>query len=239
MNAPAQVTLCPPALVRRRQPGVAIVTTRPAVIAARYQNLAVPFRVLLVQPGPSWPAYRPPVVLDTIGLTPTALLTLLDAVPLPPRPIVAALAIADPLDWCALRLLRLCPAIGVICPDDPALVGRWLASVVRTITASKLHRTTVWVMSPPPTLRLDPLLLPVLAALHTSTTVQAAAARTGLSESTLARLLRETKAALGLPSGEVARFRPDEVVAAILACLAIVGKERDVPPVVPRSFVVD
>jgi hypothetical protein len=218
---------------RRRQLGVAIVTARPGLIKQCYRAAGFGARVLMVQAGPSWPEHRAPVVLDTIGLPLGELVALLANPPalLPathqpiggrraPATDVPLIAFAAAQDWRALRLLTLCPAVRLICPDDPAVLWRWLPHLGGAV-AARADAPLIWLVAPPPALQLDPLLLPILAALPSAPSLRMVAARCAISESTLARVLRGTRTALGLPPGEVARFRPDELAALLLERLGI------------------
>lgn len=218
---------------RRKEPGVAIVTVRPSYIKAICALADLPSRPLLVQPGPSWPTHRPPVVLDTIGLPIADLVALLAAPPQAqqatlPKPGSACLrpctdyepliALADPNDLRVLRLLRMCPAVQLICPEDAAKLKRWLPHFGNGLPMPGGNR--VWLVEKPAEPPLDPLLLAALAALATSPSVNAAAEKCGVSPSTMARMLRNIKQALGLPSGGISRFRPEELAAAILGRLS-------------------
>ena len=226
-----------PTTERRKQCGVAIVSMRGS-IKWRYESAGIPNGVYSVQDGNTWPDHRPPLVLDTIGMSPHVLIDLLAN---PPRvkkvpddlrlPVfsepqtsklqekpeyVAIVALAHPCDWRALRLLKLCPTVQLVCPDEPTKCQRWLQyldAIVPTRTGVAL---TAWMLDPAPDLKLDPLLLPALAALRVSPSIRIAAERCTVSESTMARMLRVTRATLGLPRGDVSRFRPDELAEIIL-----------------------
>lgn len=202
---------------RRTKRGVAIVSARPSV-KWRYECAGVPNGIYSVQDGNTWPDHRPPVVLDTIGMAVQTLVALLAC---PPRVAAAhqhvpLLALADPFDWRVLRLLNLCPAVRLVCPDDPTTLQRWLQHLDGIVPARTGAALSGWMLDPAPDLNLDPLLLPALAALPSSPSIRAAAERCAVSESTMARLLRVTKARLGLPPGDVSRFRPDDLAATIL-----------------------
>ena len=221
---------------RRKQRGVAIVTVRSS-IKWRYESAGIPNGVYSIQDGNRWPSYRPPLVLDTIGMPVQMLVDLLanppqvkqervlrwPIFPEPPASTslekahyVLIIALAHPSDWRTLRLLQLCPTVQMVCPDDPAKLQRWLRhldGIVPTRTGVSLSG---WMLDPAPDLKLDPLLLPALAVLPSSPSIRSAAERCDVSESTMARMLRVTKASLGLPPGDVSRFRPDELAAIIL-----------------------
>lgn len=198
---------------RRVTSGVAIVTTaaRAASVRQRYDATGLVARVLVVQDGPSWPAHRPPVILDTIGLPVAILIGLL--VNAPPAPLFA---LADRADWRTLRLLGLCGAVRLIAPDDALVTCRWMHYLQGTVAAQASARTRVWILPAPPPLPLDPLLLPILAALPSSSSYAAAAACCPLSTSTLYRVLRVTRLALGLPAGTLERFGPPDLARLIL-----------------------
>ncbi len=224
---------------RRKRRGVAIVTVR-SNIKWRYESAGIPNGVYSVQDGNRWPDHRPPLVLDTIGMPPQVLVDLLANPPQAKKvqphnelrlPVlsepqaskllgkpqyVPLIALAHPCDWRALRLLKLCPTVQLVCPDEPTKFQRWLChldAIVPTRTGVSL---TAWMLDPAPDLKLDPLLLPALAALRLFPSIRSAAERCEVSESTMARMLRVTRAALGLPPGDVSRFRPDELAAIIL-----------------------
>lgn len=258
---------------RRKQDGVAIVTLRPD-IKHRCIDAGLPARALRVQPGPSWPEeYRPPVVLDTVGLPVEHLVILLanpprvvtgtdqpSPSPLKPQPatkqkeqkertgpLMPLIALADPDDWRTLRLLALCPSIYLICPDKPFMLHRWVRHFSGVVSARSREVSKGWLVALPPDLRLDPLLLPILAALLVSESHGEAAERCDLSDSTLARVLRKTRPILGLPPGDGARFRPRALAMVMLERLAVdsplrsrhIGGVRDVPTMVPRSPMAD
>jgi hypothetical protein len=230
---------------RRKTQGVAIVTARAEYIKPRCLAAGIAARALTVQEGPAWPEYRPPLVLDTVGLPVEVLVALLAD---PPRmkspkanersaaplsglpaelakaqkdaaPFAALVALADAEDWRTLRLLALCPAVQLICPADPLELRPWIRHLAMVQTLRRAAPAPAWRISPPPSLRLDPLLLPALAALQVSPSVRAAAERCDVSESTMSRLLRATRGVLGMPPGDVSRFRPEEQAAMILARL--------------------
>jgi hypothetical protein len=212
---------------RRTTDGVAIVTTRAEYIKPRFLAAGIPARVLPVQDGPAWPAHRPPLVLDTIGLPVEVLVALLADPPnvsgLPAHawaPNTAStgvlVALADAGDWRALRLLALCLAVSLIAPDDPATLRPWIRQLATVQMPRRSQPMPVWLIPPPPPLRLAPLLLRALAALQTSPSIRLAAERCGVSESTMARLLRTTRGVLGMPPGTVSRFYPAEQAALIL-----------------------
>jgi hypothetical protein len=229
---------------RRKTQGVAIVTARADYIKPRCHTAGIAARVLTVQEGPTWPEHRPPLVLDTVGLPVEVLVALLAD---PPRmkspkanyqtaarpaalpveqttapknlPLAPLAALANAGDWRTLRLLALCPAVRLIGPADPADLRPWIRHLAMVQTLRRAAPAPAWLISPPPSLRLDPLLLPVLAALQVSPSVRVAAEQCDVSESTMSRLLRATRGVLGMPPGDVSRFRPEEQAAMILARL--------------------
>lgn len=222
-------------IAERQRPGVAIVTARPLPIKALYGDAGLPSRPLLVQPGPSWPAHHALMVLDTIDLPASELVILLADPPQanwpPPATMRSGLrakpnylpliAFARPNDWRTLRLLSLCSSVRLICPGDPTQLARWVLHIEAAIAARSGLSPTAWLVEPPTDLKLDPLLLPALAVLPYAASLRIAAERCGVSESALARMLRITKATLGLPPGDVCRFRPDELAALILERLGL------------------
>jgi hypothetical protein len=198
---------------RRNTTGLAVVTTvgRAAQIERLVRATEMSARILMVQDGPAWPMLRPPTLLDTIGLLPEVLVALLATSP--PSPLVA---LADPADWRALRLLALCPAVRVIMADDMATLRRWVGHLASLLPRYRTRAEPVWLVPAPAPLPLHPLVLPVLAALLSSPSYTMAAVRCQVSESTIYRVLRTTRATLKLPPGAVARFRPAELAARIL-----------------------
>lgn len=223
---------------RRKQPGMAIVTVRSG-IKWRYESAGVPNRVYRVQNGNTWPNYRPPLVLDTIGMPAQMLVDLLADPPKvqdeqPETATQAAIknpqtnklqeksqfapliALADPHDWRALRLLKLCPMVQLVCPDDPLAFRYWLPNFDSIVLTRSGDPLAGWLVDPAPDLKLDPLLLAALAVLPLSPSTRVAAERCGVSDSTMARMLRLTKTMLKIPPGEISRFRPEEVAAIIL-----------------------
>ena len=149
-----------------------------------------------MQEGPAWPEHRPPVVLDTVGLPVEVLVVLLADPPkmksskanhqltvqvsaspaeqmrtLKEVPFAPLAALADAGDWRALRLLALCPAVRLICPADPAELRPWIRHLAMMRTLRRIAPVPAWLISPPPPLRLDPLLLRALAALQVNPSV--------------------------------------------------------------------
>lgn len=206
----------------------------------RYESAGIPNRTYPVQDGNRWSEYRPPLVLDTIGMPLPMLVDLLAHPPQVPNeqryhdqwwPIssdaalrispdttqyVPLIALAHPSDWRTLRLLKLCPTVQLVFPDDPTRLRRWLPHLDTIVLTRSGTLLKGWLIEPAPDLKLDPLLLPALAALRVSPSLRIAAERCEVSESTMARMLRGTKAILGLPPGDVSRFRPDVLAAIIL-----------------------
>ena len=215
-------------VAERQRHGVAIVTARPLPIKALYGDAGLPSRPLLVQPGPSWPEHGAPVVLDTIDLPASELVALLADPPQANRPAAVRsglqakpnymplIAFARPNDWRTLRLLGLCSSVRLICPGDPTQLSRWISHIEAAVSVRPGLSPAAWLVEPPPALKLDRLLLPALAALPYAASLRIAAERCAVSESALARMLRTTKATLGLPPGDVCRFKPDELAALIL-----------------------
>ena len=222
---------------RRERRGVAIVTMR-SNIKWRYESAGIPNGIYSVQDGNTWPDHRPPLVLDTIGMPLSILVALLADPPrmkqaqpdvttrssadapmskLQDKPLcLPFIAFADPHDWRTLRLLKLCPTVQLVCADDPETFRRWLPHLAGMLLTRSGNPSDGWLVDPAPELNLDPLLLAALAVLPSSPSLRVAAERCGVSESTMARMLRATKATLGLPRGDVSRFRPDELAAIIL-----------------------
>ncbi len=142
-------------------------------------------------------------------------------------------ALADPSDWRTLRLLILCPAVRLISADDLPTVRRWARHLSSALPPHRPASEPACLFAPPPplptqlhvepaaqSLLRDPFLLPLLAALLNCPTYMAVAARCNVSDSKLSRRLRDVRAALGLPSGDVSRLVPAELAAIILERLS-------------------
>ena len=199
----------------------------------------LPARVLSVQSGPAWPEHRPPVLLDTIGLPVEELVVLLARPPrlgtapvarAAERPFARVVALADPADCCALRLLGLCPAVELVCAESPQGLARWLAYLEQRVVARSRGGQAIWLIEPPADAPLEPALLPLLAALLVLPSYSDVAARCGLSDSTLYRTLRAIRTGLGLPTSATGRLEPAELSVKILARLAdpqpLIARER-------------
>lgn len=161
---------------RRQESGVAIVTVRSSV-KRRYDSAGVPNGVYAVQNGNTWPDSRPPLVLDTIGMSVQMLVELLANPPtvknkllqpishlcsdpqantLQEKPqFVPLIALADPHDWRALRLLKLCPTVQLVCPDDPGKFRRWLVHFDSMVFMRSDDLLNGWLVDPAPDLKLD------------------------------------------------------------------------------------
>lgn len=209
---------------RRSQPGLAIVTCRAWQLDQRCAAADIPARMLSVQPGAAWPEHRPPVILDTVGLPRHELIALLARPPAYgrstqglPAPIMA---MADAHDWLALRLLALCPAVWLVCPDDPVLLWDWLQQLDSIGLAQPANAQAIWLVDRPDDCWLDPLVLAILAALPGAIDHKQIAATCSISPSKLFRTLRDVRGALGLPSGEDSRFYPADLAEQIIARLA-------------------
>lgn len=187
---------------RRSAPGVALVTQRAGALKWRYAAAGIACAVHPVQPDTTWPSYRPPVVLDTIGMDAAVLTQLLATAPASP-----VIALVEPDDYRALRLCGLCPAVRLICADDPAVLRIWLRHLGGMSDGQTVGAVAAWLVPPPPPCPLDPLVLPIIAALLTSVCTADAAAQVGLIEATLFRLLRQARGALDLPLGARTRYR--------------------------------
>lgn len=202
----------------RDRAAVWVVTGRGGVLRGAGASVGLRVKVVPVQDGPTWPTLCPPVVIDTIGMAPSVLVALL--VDAPPAPLVALAAAAD---WRTLRLLESCPAVGVISPVLTATLPIWL----RHLDGVRVDRggsAPIWLLPRPPLPPLGWRVMRVLHALQASTTLRAAAQRCGMSESSLYRLLRATRVAVGLPSGAVQHVgSPTALAEAILDRLAADG----------------
>ena len=207
---------------RRQDDGLAVVTTAACsgVLKARCTAIGLRTRVVPVQDGGQWPNVRPPVVLDTRGISEADLLTLL--VRTPGAPIFA---LAAPDQRRVLTMLSLTPEIHLICADVTVL-PRWLPYLCTTLPSTRPH--PLWLIPPPFMPPLDPLLLPVLAVLRHSPSYAAALSICGLSKSSLLRLLRSARVSLQLPPGDVTRFRPAMLAARMIDRL---GDDLMHPPV--------
>jgi hypothetical protein len=138
-------------------------------------------------------------------------------------------ALADPSDWRTLRLLMLCPAVRLISADDLLMVRRWARHLSSAFPPLRPASEPACLVAPPPPLSTqpaaqsvlrDPFLLPLLAALLDCPTYTTAAMWCNVSHSTLFRTLREVRAALGLPSGDVSRLAPAGLARMILERLS-------------------
>jgi hypothetical protein len=206
---------------RRTRNGVAIVTQRPD-LKVRYTAAGIPCGVYAVQPNVTWPAHRPPVVLDTIGMPPAVLTQLLATAPAHPL-----IAIAEAHDYRALRLCAWCPTVQMIGPDEPALVRRWLRHLAGMVPHQTYGAPIAWLMPPPRLYRLEPSALPILAALLSSPSISRVAERVGMPESSLHRQLRKMRMILDLPLGARARYRPEQLGMLILARLGADAPVRE------------
>lgn len=197
-------------------------------MGAYCEAAGLPARVLPVQSGPAWPEHRPPVLLDTIGLPVEELVVLLAR---PPRLQAASeraaergfapvIALADPAGYCAMRLLRLCPAVELVCAEHTAGLARWLAYLEQRALGRLCGGQTIWLIAPPDDAPLEPELLSILAALLNSPSYSDVAARCGLSESTLYRTLRAIRMSLGMPASSTGRLDPADLFVRIVARLA-------------------
>jgi hypothetical protein len=227
---------------RRQTEGVVVVTTTERALCVKQRFLAtgVPVSVLPVQDGPAWPQLRPPLVLDTIGMPVEMLVVLLadparvTSMPKEQSERVPMAALADPSDWRTLRLLILCPAVRLISADDLLSVRWWVRHLSSALPPRRPASQPACLFAPPlplPTpsnvepasaqsVLRDPFLLPLLAALLNCSTYAASAAWCHVSDSTLFRTLRELRATLGLPSGDVSRLAPADLAHLILERLS-------------------
>lgn len=204
-------------------------TRRPRQMDSYCEAAGLPARVLSVQSGPAWPEHRPPVLLDTIGLPVEELVVLLARPPrlgtapvarAAERPFARVVALADPADCCALRLLGLCPAVELVCAENPAGLVRWLVYLEQRVVARSRGGQTIWLIEPPADAPLAAELLPILAALLVSPSNSEVAARCGLSDSTLYRTLRAIRTSLGLPASATGRLDPADLFERIIARLS-------------------
>lgn len=162
---------------------------------------------------------RGPVLIDTVGLLPVALTTILAGLVRSPHP---AIAVVSPGDSVALHLCTLCPAVQLLIADSAGLelLRPWIMHVQLARGVAHHRRIPHRISLPPPeTPSLVPDLLPMLAALEYAATLEDAADRCGQSRATLCRQLRRVRATLGLPPGAETRFAPSALARAIYAAL--------------------
>src|SRR6266508_996430 len=127
---------------RRKRRGVAIVTERSS-IKWRYESAGIRNGFYSVQDGNKWPDFRPPLVLDTMGMPPQVLVELLANPPQAKKvqphnelrlPVlsepqaskllgkpqyVPLIALAIPCVCLPLLLLKLSPTVQLVGPVEP------------------------------------------------------------------------------------------------------------------------
>lgn len=183
----------------RATPGVAVVSTRMAVLNRRLDESLVSHRWLVMAMEADRgviPPFRPPLLLDAVGLPPLVMATILRdmSVTVQPVPTIILLDGADPV---AKHLARGCSAAILVITDDSDLsvINAWLR--VRPVAGPGrwANVPAAWVgASPPPLLCDDVPLVEVLAALSHAATMEEASAHACVSPRTFASwraLLRE------------------------------------------------
>ncbi len=174
---------------RREKYGFAVVTGRGKYIKPLFDAAGIPTRMVVVQDGPAWPDFRPPAIVDTVGMPIEQLVVLLAN---PPKlktqgkaaqptvrasspsatPMLMTLAaLVDPDDYRALRLCALCPAVRVICSDEMPVLRLLVRHLSGAVAPRSSTTRPACLVPAPPHIPLDRLLLLALAALLASPSV--------------------------------------------------------------------
>lgn len=225
-------------------PPLTICTERPTVLRRRCEAVQIPLRVLSPQPaapGPLdvLPDCAPPYLLDTIGMPPLVLASLLVAIErqqaLPARPGVSTLvgAILDPDDLVARRLVALAPSVRLLMGDTlPWQVLVPWARQLHTLTpVSRVVSVGIAALRRPD---LPSHFLTILAALPHAASVGEVAEQCALSQATVLRVLARARTALHLPGGRTRHFTPPTLAAACVQALsrsdlALPSRRRSTP----------
>jgi hypothetical protein len=200
--------------------GVAALSARRGWLGPRLRHARIGARFLLAQseePGTILPVMRSPCLLDTGGLSPRQLMPLLSGLARAP---IATLALVDPADLVAQRLLALCPAVYALASDSDSLSNLlpWLQHMgavgsERLLTLAPLR---IGLSPLPPPHLTDADLLGILMSLMAATTMREAAERSGCAPRTFFRKLAQVRAALGLPMGALTRYDPRALADSLL-----------------------
>jgi hypothetical protein len=194
-----------PQVERRTALGVAVLSIKTPPVISTLQQAGIAYRALLVQEHGGLPKMRPPVVLDTIGMSPLDLARVLDnmaAGRVDGGKTVASLptiAVADALAYAHHRLLACCPAIVAVMaapgnPETLPLLVRWLGSSTADVRTGPLWYDLVKPPLPDP----PPDLCGLLIALAGAAKLHDAAAAFNVSRATFFRRLDTVCDALAL-----------------------------------------
>ncbi len=205
--------------------GGAVVSERRAWLREQLQAAGIGFRFLLLQSttrGNIIPALLPPVIIDTVGMPLATVVGLFDDLqamkPLPPTVVVVA-----PEAVGQQRLALLCPAVYALVTDALLPNLRPLITHMGVVGRQRYSGVVPLCLgfTPAPLARaVDATVIPVLAVLTASRTFDEAAATMTMSTRTLHRKLATLRTQLGLPSATSTRYRPQEVVDALLDAIA-------------------
>lgn len=211
-------------------PGVAVISWRRPWISQHLQAAGASSRHIIPQLGPSLlPAFRPPLLLDTVGMPLPLLVAILWELS-QGRDVTPTLALL-PLNQPGLaRLLTLPLAVNVLIADTVPTdtLGLWLRLAPQLERRSASASPAIVGLGPPPA---DLLNLPAhtLDALHAlapygsapPASITEAAERAGMSRRLFCYQLAAIRAVVGLPSTR--RYRPSALAAAI--CEALVSSK--------------
>lgn len=214
---------------QRNQAGGAVISEAPARRAWLRQQLGaagIGLRFLPTQGrkrGAILPEYRSPLLLDTVGMEPAVLAALLADLNVL-RPQAATLAIVDPGDLLAQRLVPLCSVVYAIAADSaipallpwvryPGLVGNERLAGAAPVTLG---------FTPPPLTITDSDLLAIIAELSSAGTLDEAAHASMLSPRTFYRKLGAARVAAGLPATTSLpqRITPADLSTLLIAALS-------------------
>lgn len=132
------------------------------------------------------------------------------------EPLAGALpvvALVDPANVGAIRLLALCPAVTVFVGDPQSMITYLKA--VRPLPKYVWQRA--WLLPSPAMPVADPHFLRIVAALADGPTMEVAAERLHMGRRTLYRRIRDYRQCLGLVVADLARLSPLENAEALIA----------------------
>lgn len=215
---------------RRRQPGVAVISWRRPWITQQLAAAGIPSRHILPQPGPTLlPAFRPPLLLDTVEMPLPLLVAILWELNRV-RELTPTLALLPPTEPGLARLLALPLAISVLLADTVPtdILGLWLRLAPQIVRRTASTPPALVGLGPPPA---DLLNLPVytLDALYAlapygappAGSITEAAQQAGISRRLFCYQLAAIRAVVGVPASR--RYRPPDLAAAICAALVEPG----------------
>lgn len=190
---------------RRTALGVAVLSMKTPTVISTLQQVGIAYRALLVQERCVLPKMRPPIVLDTIGMSPLDLARVLDNMAAgrvdgcKTGAWFPTIAVADPLAYAHHRLLACCPAVVAVmaAPGDPRtlpLLVRWLGSSAADVRTGPLWYDLAKPALPDP----PPDLCGLLVALAGAAKLHDAAAAFNVSRATFFRRLDTVCDALAL-----------------------------------------